>query len=276
MLVKDYSIGICAYNEEKNIKKLLDFILSEKLKNLKKVIIVAEGKDKTYDICSSFIKKNNGFLLLKGKGNGKSFAMNQIIKNASGEYIIFISGDNIPKKGSIKKLLSKHKEEVSAIVGRSKPKNKNKIEEVLWELHHEASKVIPKLSDFYAARKKYLKKIPKEIINDDSFLVSLLKKRGKIIYNPSAMTKMMHKWDFSEYMRRRRRIAIGFIQSIKRGYGGGHIPLILKFKLLLRFIKTKYFGSLLVFVLLEIIANIMAHIDYSMGFIPHNWRKKWK
>ncbi len=55
------SIGICAYNEEKNIGNLLKRLISIKPKkaNIKEIIIVSDGSiDKTNEIIKNFQKRS--------------------------------------------------------------------------------------------------------------------------------------------------------------------------------------------------------------------------
>jgi biofilm PGA synthesis N-glycosyltransferase PgaC len=277
MTVCSLAVGICAYNEEANIGKLLERIFSERLKNLKRVVVVAGGSDKTLGICKTFSEKNRKVKVFPDEGLGKSSAMNKIMGSTDEDVILFISGDNLPRKGSMAKLLKKIDGKVIASVGRPKPANRSRVEKAFWEMHHEATKVVPKLSgELFAAKREYLGRIPKGIINDDSYLTSVMKDKGKILYLPQAVTIMRHEWDLKTYIRRRRRIARGFIQTRRMGLDGGHIPLVLKLKLVFSSLRSGKIFSLASMVFLEMFTISMAYFDTLRGFTPFNWRVTWK
>ncbi|HDD04986.1 MAG TPA: glycosyltransferase [Candidatus Aenigmarchaeota archaeon] len=276
ILMPSYTIGICAYNEQENVGKLLERVLSEKVGNLRKVVVVAGGNDRTFDLVADFAARERIVDVVRDVGKGKSSAMNEIIKRSVGEFVVFISGDNLPSKGSIEEMLTSFKPGVVAVVGRPKPSSKNRLENLLWELHHQVARLIPKISgEMFAVRKESLREIPENVINDDAYLTSMLKEEGRIVYVPSAVTNMIDDSGLRDFFRRRRRIAIGFIQLKKRGLRGGHVPLTMKVKLVLKSLKRGTITALMGLVFLEILAVLMAYIDYYRGFIPYNWRARW-
>ena len=79
----DISIGIMAFNEEKNIGRLLKALLSQELKKVKirEIIVVSVGStDKTNKIVEKFTKKNKVIKLVTGdKRRGKALAINEFI-----------------------------------------------------------------------------------------------------------------------------------------------------------------------------------------------------
>jgi len=275
ILMPSYTIGICAYNEQENVGKLLERVLSEKVGDLKKVIVVAGGKDRTLDLVTDFAARERIVEVVRDVGKGKSSAMNEIIRRSVGEFVVFVSGDNLPSKGSIKKMLASFKSGVVAVVGRPKPSSKSKLENLLWELHHQVARSIPKISgEMFAVRREFLREIPENVINDDAYLTSILEEEGEIIYVPSAVTNMIGDSGLREFFRRRRRIAIGFVQLKKRGLRGGHIPFAMKVKLVLKNLKRETI-ALVGLIFLEVLAVLMAYVDYYRGFIPYNWKARW-
>ena len=91
--MKNVSIIIPAFNEEKTIKKLLNKILSIDLSNInftKEIIIVDDGStDKTAEICSGY--KN--IKLIKQNNMGKGSAVQKGILHSSGDYILVQDAD---------------------------------------------------------------------------------------------------------------------------------------------------------------------------------------
>lgn len=91
------TIGIPAYNEEKNIGKLLDSLLAQVLSKitLKEIIIVCDGCTdstveiiKRYKIKYSFIK-----LVTSSKRSGKAAGLNKIYKLSNSDYLMTIDAD---------------------------------------------------------------------------------------------------------------------------------------------------------------------------------------
>ena len=116
----DVSIGIIAYNEEKNIKKLIQSLLNQKLKNvkIKEIIVVSSGStDKTNKIVKDFKKVK---LIIQKKRLGKASGINQFLKAAKSKILVLSSADIIPKKKTIEKLCFPLKNKKIGICG-SKP-----------------------------------------------------------------------------------------------------------------------------------------------------------
>ncbi len=89
------TVGIPAYNEEANIGKLIESILSQKQSNfvLKKIIIVSDqSTDKTNFIVSSF--KKNKVLLMRNKTRlGQALSQNKISKKINSDILVLLNAD---------------------------------------------------------------------------------------------------------------------------------------------------------------------------------------
>jgi len=93
------TVGIPAYNEEKNIKLLIKKILSQKENGfiLQKIIIVSDAcTDNTESISKSF-KNPKIFLIKNNKRLGQSVAQNQIIKSTNSDVLIILEADTLPE-----------------------------------------------------------------------------------------------------------------------------------------------------------------------------------
>lgn len=88
------TIGIPAYNCEKDLPKLLESLSN--IKNIKyEIIIINDGsKDNTLAVCKKYASKNRNIKIYSQKNKGVSHARNEIIKRASGEWITFIDSDD--------------------------------------------------------------------------------------------------------------------------------------------------------------------------------------
>jgi chlorobactene glucosyltransferase len=90
------SVLIPARNEEKNIVKCIEGVLSQDYKNKEIIILDDNSNDKTYTLASSFVKEN--VKLLKGTELpsgwlGKNWACHQLSEVSIGEYLFFLDAD---------------------------------------------------------------------------------------------------------------------------------------------------------------------------------------
>ena len=103
------TIAIPAFNEEKNIKNLLDKLLSQNFENivLDKIIVVSDDStDNTTRIVRSI--KNPVIVLIENKKRmGKPASQNIIFKNSSSDILIILDADIIPDTNNFIKNITK-------------------------------------------------------------------------------------------------------------------------------------------------------------------------
>lgn len=88
------SIIVPVYNIEKYIKNCVNSILKYR-KNNYEIILVDDGaKDRSGEICDSFVAENENIKVIHKKNSGLSDARNVGIRAARGEYILFVDGDD--------------------------------------------------------------------------------------------------------------------------------------------------------------------------------------
>ncbi len=96
--VLSVSVGIPAYNEEKNIKKLMDSILSQTIDNyvLKEIIIVSDrSTDNTVKLIKK-VKNKKIKLIINDHRLGLAMSQNKLIENFSGDILILFNADVLP------------------------------------------------------------------------------------------------------------------------------------------------------------------------------------
>jgi len=105
---KKVTIIIPVYNEEKDIKDVLDSIMKQTYpkKMLETIVIDDKSTDRTPKIVSQYSVK-----MIKGKHKGVGAARNLGIKNASGEIILFVDADQILDKNYVKEIVKPFKDE---------------------------------------------------------------------------------------------------------------------------------------------------------------------
>lgn len=100
------SIIVPVYNVEKYIHSCVDSILTQTYENLQ-VILVDDGTlDNSGKICDEFAKKDNRVTVIHKENGGLSSARNKGLDVASGDYIMFVDGDDYLADNAVEILLS--------------------------------------------------------------------------------------------------------------------------------------------------------------------------
>jgi cellulose synthase/poly-beta-1,6-N-acetylglucosamine synthase-like glycosyltransferase len=223
------TIGIPAYNEEKNIAKTLTNILAQ-LSSRDEIIVVASGcTDKTEDIVRELIKKDKRIKLITEKiRRGKPSAINLILKNAKGRVIIFTDADVKISKNAIKELIRHFRDKkIGAVGGRLIPILQGSYldfwSKMSYRIMHEKrlkesedGSLINISGNLMAIRKGIVKKIPLNSLVDDSTLAIMVKQKGyDIAYEPKAKVKVKTPKSLVDLIKQRARIRAGYYQLRK-------------------------------------------------------------
>lgn len=103
------TIGIPAYNEERNIGSLLESIFSQTHNSyrLECIMVACDGCiDKTVEIVGEFAKKNQKIKLIIGnQRHGKAMALNRIYESNNSDYLLTIDADIVLEKDNVIDLL---------------------------------------------------------------------------------------------------------------------------------------------------------------------------
>lgn len=223
------SVGICAYNEEKNIGNLLEALLNQKTKKIKidEIIVVSSGStDRTNEIVEGYSERDNRIMLItQPQREGKAHAVNEFLKSANSEILVLESADTIPCEDTIEKLcLPFYDEKVGMTGGRPLPINDKSTfigfaGHLIWELHHKISSISPKFGELIAFR-DVIKEIPKNTAVDEAWIEALIKKKGyNVVYVPDAVVYNKAPETIRDFIKQRRRIYAGHLYlKNKLGY----------------------------------------------------------
>ncbi|MFA7288579.1 MAG: glycosyltransferase family 2 protein [Melioribacteraceae bacterium] len=100
------SVLIPARNEENNIKKVLDSLLSQTYKELKITVLNDNSTDRTKEIVEEYTNRHSNINLIEGEALpqgwlGKNWACHQLSKNTKGGFLLFIDADVELKENAI-------------------------------------------------------------------------------------------------------------------------------------------------------------------------------
>lgn len=230
------SIGVCVYNEEKNIKNLLNSLLNQKNVKIKEIIVISSAcTDKTDEIIENkFANSNPKIILIKQeKREGKASAINLLLKHVSGDIVVLESGDTIPVEDTIEHLTKPFKyENIGMTGGKPIPVNNPNTfigftVHLLWDLHHKLASKEPKLGELVAFRSCLIQHIPHDTAVDEAYIEAHVRERGyELKYVPDAIVYNKGPENTSDFLKQRRRIFAGHIHLNKtKGYTASSMKL---------------------------------------------------
>ena len=101
------SVIIPVYNVEKWLNKCIDSILNQSYENFEIILVNDGSTDKSKDICDKYSKEDNRVKVFDILNSGQSVARNIGLKEAKGDYILFIDSDDyISDKAIIEKFIN--------------------------------------------------------------------------------------------------------------------------------------------------------------------------
>ncbi len=215
------SIGICAYNEEANIGRLLQGLQSQQTEQIEisQIIVVASGcTDRTAEIVRSQQQTDPRVTLIEEpERRGKASAINLFLQNATGEICVLESADTVPERDTIEHLCLPFLEpNVGMTGGRPIPTNDRRhfwgfTANVIWELHHRVASIDPKLGELVAFR-NIVAEIPIDTPVDEASIEQIVRDKGyQIKYVPQARVLNKGPENLSDFLSQRRRIYCGHL-----------------------------------------------------------------
>ena len=279
------SIGVIVYNEEKNIAKLLDALLSQKLNKvcIKELFVVSSAcTDRTDEIVREYEKKDDRIkLITEPERRGKSAAINMFIDEAESEVLVIESGDTIPAPTTVEKMVSVFENpEVGMSGGRPLPENPDKTlvgyaVNIMWHFHHIMALHEPKLGEMIAFR-NVVSSIPEESAVDEASIEAVIKEKGlKKVYIPSAIVHNKGPENIKDFIKQRRRIAAGHIWLKKEHdyeVTSQNSMLLIEIMLAEIAINPLKTCKLAATMMLEVYSRIMGWIDFNLlNKNPFKW-----
>ncbi|MCU0861852.1 MAG: glycosyltransferase [Methanomassiliicoccales archaeon] len=213
------SIGICAYNEGRNIGSCLESILSQRLQGLTllEAVVVSSGStDDTDVVVRSFEERDARVRLVREeRREGKNSAINLFLTLAKGDVLVLVNADNRLEEGSLQALLEPLlDEEVGVVGGHPVPIDPRDslagvATHMLWEMHHRVALIYPKVGELMAFR-PLGRSLPTSTQSDEDLIRMDLERRGMTtVYAPKAIVRNKGPGTVRDFVRQRTRVNIG-------------------------------------------------------------------
>ncbi len=215
------SMGIMAHNEEANIGRLLEAVVSQKLKEvaLTEIVVVASGcTDNTEAIVLEWAKRDARIRLIsQEKRMGKAAAINDYLPKAQAKILVLCSADLLPEPEAIERLVAPFADpEVGMTSSRPVPVNDASqfmgyAAHLLWNLHHAINLKNFKAGEMIAIRKIF-ERIPYHTAVDEASMEPVIRGQGyQAKYVPTAIVYNKGPETVADFLRQRRRIYAGHL-----------------------------------------------------------------
>jgi len=267
-----FDIGICAYNEEANIGKLLQNLLTQQLDRdfrLNKVIVVASGcTDKTEEIVKDYSKiRSKVKLITEREKKGKTSALNIMLDAVQADVLVYLNADVVPAQGSINNMLRYFLDNsVGTVSAKVIPVDDRKkfagfYSHFFWLFSHFicVNLFVKVQGELCAIRSKLIGKIPWDVPWEDHYFEVITRRQGfRVVYA------------------QRRRIFTGYMYLRKKYTDWTPTPDLYKvFSFLNEVVNLNDVREVVwtwVIAFLEAIVFLMALIDLKRGYVPAKWQ----
>lgn len=278
------SVSLCipAYNEESNIKNLIDSVFEQTfdLKQIKDITIVASGcTDNTEKIVKEYQKKHPLLKLIsQNERKGKSSAINAFLQTTTSDICVLISADLILTKNCLNELLKPFENShIGLTGGHPIPQNPTKglsnfAVHTLWELHHQLALINPKCGEIIAFRRVFSEISEQSPVDEASIEELITKQSLQITYCPKAIVHNQGPTTINEFIKQRRRINYGHIWLT---HNTKYQPSTTNYFKILQLILKKFSFNLIhnlrliTVILLEILSKLLAIKDWHTK--KHNY-----
>ena len=215
-----FTVGICAYNEGRNIERCIRSIFEQELGgyHLCEVIVVSSAStDSTDDIVRSLMGEYDILrLVVQEKREGKNSAINRLLDEKSSDIVVLVNGDNVlASKSTLRKMVEPFSDQKIGIVGghplviNEKNRLPDYASKLIWALHHHIALNSPKIGELIAFRDVGTR-LPTHNQSDEDFLRAGIESAGLLpVYAPDATTYIRGPETVSDLVKQRFRVNVG-------------------------------------------------------------------
>ena len=215
------SMGIMAYNEEANISRTLEALVSQRTAkvSLNEVVVVASGcTDRTESIVQAWARRDGRIrLITQPRREGKASAVNRFLPQAREKIVVMCGADLLPEADAIEELVAPFADpSVGMTTGRPVPVNDpgtfmGFAAHLLWDLHHQFNLRSFKAGEMIAFRKIF-EQIPYYTSVDEACIEPVIRGQGfEVRYVPTAVIYNKGPVTMDDFLRQRRRVYAGHL-----------------------------------------------------------------
>jgi poly-beta-1,6-N-acetyl-D-glucosamine synthase len=231
-----FTIGICATGQPPTLNALLTAVLSSDVPGfaLRKVVLVASDcSEATLRIARNAAAIDERMKLIEHEmRTGKADAINEVFKEAEGDFLVYVNADALIGPDSITALLKSIEKDKHAgfISGRPVFERSggiiSDVLDVMWTSHNLLSSDPDQrqqsnhgTDELMVIRGDLLPEIPHGVVNDGAYIAGRIIETGfRVGYEPEAVVQIDVPKKMIDLIRQRRRILFGHIQ-VKRLVG---------------------------------------------------------
>ena len=233
------SIGVMAYNEERNIGRLLEALRHQKTVSARvaQIVVVASGcTDRTEEVVAQAARADARVrLIVQARREGKARAINlflQAARDSGADLCVLQSGDTLPQDNTLEALLRPFAENPSVGMTGAHvvPVNGHGTfvggaVQTLWRLHHRLASESPKMGELIAFRNVVAGISEESAVDEVSIESEVIAKGFTLRYAPDAIVLNKGPETVSDFLKQRRRIHAGHLAV---GRQAGYSPATMK------------------------------------------------
>ena len=215
-----FTVGICAYNEGRNIERCIRSIFEQELVgySMEEVIVVSSAStDKTDEIVTSLTNEFDRLrLVVQEKREGKNSAINCLLKEKRTEIVILVNGDNVlASKQTLQKMMEPFQDPEIGIVGGHPLvlNERNRLPDfasnLIWTLHHHIALTCPKIGELIAFRDVGTILPVKTQSDEDMIRIGIENAGLQPRYAPDAVTYIRGPETLPDLVKQRFRVNVG-------------------------------------------------------------------
>lgn len=228
-----------AYNEERNIGRLLEALRHQKTAtaSITQIIVVASGcTDRTEAIVLEAAQVDKRVRLIRQvRREGKARAINlflQTARDARADLCVLQSGDTLPREGTLEALLAPFATDptIGMTGAHVVPVNGHGTfvggaVQTLWRLHHRLASESPKMGELIAFRNVVMGIADDSAVDEVSIESAVVAKGLRLRYAPDAIVLNKGPETVSDFLKQRRRIHAGHLAVVRQA---GYAPSTMK------------------------------------------------
>ncbi|MGI8983982.1 MAG: glycosyltransferase [Acidimicrobiales bacterium] len=279
-------VVVPTHNDGANIGPLLHRLLAEP--DVAEIVVVASGcDDDTVDTVSEFTAAHPGTvrMYVEKERSGKVSAVNFGLAQLRTPVVVVVSGDVLPDKGAIAKVVKALEEPgVGLAGGRTVPVNDastpiGHAAHLLWRLHHRLALHQPKLGEMIALRAEAVVSLPRTSVDEACFQALLEHAGWRSAYVPEAVVWNRGPGTRADFVNQRRQIHTGHLWLRRRQHysvPSMHLGLLRRelwadIRTEPRGMRPRQLAWTAAAVGMEAWARLLARADYLQGKENHVW-----